>query len=619
MSTQTATQSPEQILYHRKNPVLTEREKQLRTNLLALKGGKPYIRNRLWRAPNESELSWTGKTKLGNVMEGLVGRIDRACIINDAGRVSDKVIQYLASKKVARSGINPEFESDVTGTGKSINEFFKQANETLTACQWFWIQANRGAPLKDPVTGMAKARTVAQREVDGDRIRWAIWMPFDILDWRFDESGRLIWLLTNDDAFDNTDPFADPKKICTRTLWQRNPTGAIYRTFVEDGDKVKQIDKGNISCPWVPFRLVGTPSPEPWWYDDVEMCQAQSMNLDSLHIETLVKTVFPQLVIPEGQLDMLAAKLVEVYGMENGQVQLQVIKEILRGLDSPMVEGDGEANITRFITPDSNGIAAIPTEIERKRKLLFDMVGLALFNRETRQVQTVESKQFDHLDTESTLRHRATVMQEAEVAMVELSRMMDKAWPQYTPAWPQEFGVIDPQTNITAVSTGMNVPGCTLTMRKVGLKSIAASFEAFGQMTDEDKAAIAEEIQDIEETSLTYADETTPDKKPLPGEEQPAEKPSSGSASAAPVDVVADTALNGAQVTSLVDVVSKVSLKQLPPEAAKEIIKSAFPTMDGQKVDVMINAAAKFTVQQDAPQPPASGQETKPAAKTPAQ
>jgi len=65
-----------------------------------------------------------------------------------------------------------------------------------------------------------------------------------------------------------------------------------------------------------------------------------------------------------------------------------------------------------------------------------------------------------------------------------------------------------------------------------------------------------------------------------------------------PEPVVADvaaTALNGAQVTSLVDVVTQVATKQIPIETARIIIKSAFPMLTDEAIQAMLNPLANFT------------------------
>jgi hypothetical protein len=58
---------------------------------------------------------------------------------------------------------------------------------------------------------------------------------------------------------------------------------------------------------------------------------------------------------------------------------------------------------------------------------------------------------------------------------------------------------------------------------------------------------------------------------------------------------IADTAMNGAQVASLVSIITQVTAKQLPAEAGIQLIKSAFPALDDESIKKMVDAAVAFT------------------------
>ena len=62
---------------------------------------------------------------------------------------------------------------------------------------------------------------------------------------------------------------------------------------------------------------------------------------------------------------------------------------------------------------------------------------------------------------------------------------------------------------------------------------------------------------------------------------------------------VADTAMNGAQVTSIVEIISQVASRVIPPVSAKALIRSAFPAIPVANVDAMLSpfAALPSTVQ----------------------
>jgi len=90
-------------------------------------------------------------------------------------------------------------------------------------------------------------------------------------------------------------------------------------------------------------------------------------------------------------------------------------------------------------------------------------------------------------------------------------------------------------------------------------------------------------------------------------------KPEEGSSVAVPLTPeaapVQDTAMNGAQIASLLLITDKVALKMYPPEAAIAIIKQAFPSMDGSSVSEFVNALAKAPAPQAPEQGPTPPQE----------
>lgn len=60
---------------------------------------------------------------------------------------------------------------------------------------------------------------------------------------------------------------------------------------------------------------------------------------------------------------------------------------------------------------------------------------------------------------------------------------------------------------------------------------------------------------------------------------------------------VADTAMNGAQVTSIVEIISQVASRVIPPVSAKALIVSAFPAIPPQNVDMMLSPFADMSPQ----------------------
>lgn len=89
-----------------------------------------------------------------------------------------------------------------------------------------------------------------------------------------------------------------------------------------------------------------------------------------------------------------------------------------------------------------------------------------------------------------------------------------------------------------------------------------------------------------------------------PGAE-PAATPAGASTPASGAEAVQDTALNGAQVTSLVDIIAQVVAGTLPAESAVQIILVAFPQVSAAQAAAMVNPAEAMEPPEPAPAQPA--------------
>lgn len=469
----------------RKHKIMAKRETQIRRNALAVDGGRDYINERLWRAPNETDVSWNGDTA-----RGIVGRKERTGLVNDAGRVANKINQYIFKEEAKREGADRAFLADCTGGGESVHDFMQRVNTSFTCARWLWLQADR-APLAE-----GESETLA----DKAPIRWILWDALDVPDWCMDDAGRIKWLVTRSAVYINDDPREEAKDCRLHTLYEVGEDGGVYITEKADKCELPGL-RERVLLPGIdriPFVLVGRPSARAWWFDDVENIQAQILNLDSMHYETLAETVFPQLVLPSSIGNSLETRLVE--RKIDGQTVVSLIKEATLGRKIPIMEGAEDKGISRFITPGGN-LELLTNEISRKRALLFDMVGLAFFNKETRQVQTAESKQFDQLDTNSTLANRALILQNAEAALVNLSRMFDKSFKTWEPAYPSKFDVVDATALSQALVQTSNMPVKTPKVKKIEAKCAVRVLKeiAAGSVTQQE---INDALSEIDETDF---------------------------------------------------------------------------------------------------------------------
>ena len=471
------------IIENRVHAYMQKRSRQLILNTLAIQGGTDYVRARLWRAPNESDLSWYGDTA-----RGVVGRIERTALVNDAGRVANKINQYIFSDDIQRTGGSDAFFADVTGDGEAMDVFMERVNTAITAQGWCWVQVDR-APL------LEGGETLANKPP----VRLKLWDAQDVVDWSFDDSGGIRWLITKSTYCDNSNPRLEPVCGIITTLWERTDDGAIAVTEECSTARVNYtLRTGEIiqGLREVPFILIGRPTDKAWWFDDVERIQAQILNLDSMHNETLTENVYPQLVLPLSLINSLESTLAE--RKVNGESVIGLIRELTVGRKTPVIEAGEDKGISRYIMP-SGDCKLLTDEATRKRALLFDTAGLALFSKETRQVQTAESKRFDQLDTNSTLGNRARILDDAERRIAAMVAVFDPSVGNWQPQYPADFDVVDAAALADSVMKLDNMPsaGKVAVVRRFILKAaVRVAAESAGGLLD--KADIVDALKEID-------------------------------------------------------------------------------------------------------------------------
>ena len=471
------------IFANRKHRILTIRESQIRYNELAVRGGRPYVDARLWRAPNETDISWDG-----DVSRGIVGRKSRSALVPDAARVANKINQYIFKTVATRTTKDEAFLANCTGSGESVHEFMQRVNAAITFGGWCWLQVDR-ATLAE-----GESETLANKAP----IRWLLWSALDVTDWCFDGSGGLKWLIVRSHIYQNENPRIAAKEGYLSTLYELGDDGTVYVSEEVTGGLTIENLRTKAPIPGlkrIPFIPIGTPSDDSWWFDDVENLQAQILNLDSQHNETLTESVYPQIVLPASLSNSLETKLVE-HG-ENGKKVVSLILEATLGRKVPIMEGEEDKGISRYIAP-AGDLKILTDECTRKRSLLFDIAGLALFNKETRQVQTAESKQFDQMDTNSTLKNRALLLQEAETKLIELSKVFDKSFAAWEPVYPSEFDVVDVAALSQALVVAANAPDKTPLVRKLVAKANLRIIREIASSIATD-AEFEEALQEIDE------------------------------------------------------------------------------------------------------------------------
>lgn len=477
------------ILSTRQHWIMKARQGQMHLNGLAAHGGRPYVEERLWRAPNETDVSWNGDPSAH-----IAGRLDRTACVDDAMRVANKINQYIFKTPAVRDGADEAFAANCTGDGETINAFMQRVNLSITYGKWCWVQVDR-AP-----------KTADETLADKKPVRLILWDAEDVSDWCIDASGAIQWLIVRSRIYDNRDPRNNASEGFLYTLYEMID-GRVYITEeVANGCKIEMADlRTQQELPGlarIPFVLIGKPSEKAWWFDGVENLQAQVLNLDSMHNETLTETVYPQLVVPTSLADSLEVKLAEK--KIDGKKVVSLIRELTVGRKIPILESGEDKGITRYITPDGD-LKMLTDEATRKRNLLFDMAGLAMFNRETRKVQTAESKAFDQLDTNSTLGNRATLLQEAETKIVDMIKVFDASFKGWEPKYETEFDVVDVVALGQALNLAANAPDKTPLVKKICAKINVRILKELsnGIVPDDEFEAALDEIEEHDFAAAT--------------------------------------------------------------------------------------------------------------------
>lgn len=504
------------IITTRKHPYYTKRINQLELNRLAYKGGRDYIERRLWRAPNETDTQW-----FGDDSEQIVGRKDRSCLVNDAQRIVAKIKQYIFKKPPTRANIDTDFEATAGGQTCGINDFMKKVCDAMTTGQWCWIQVDT-TPVKYDQLGYPLPQTLANKP----KVFWRLWESCSVPDWCIEPDGTLRWIIVRTQIYNSSNPNVAGKYFNISTLFWLNP---------DDGKVYKTEKSGESGCPFqlaenelvvgldrIPFVCVGNPSPDGWWFDDVENIQAQVMNYDSMHNETLTDAVYPQLVVPMAILNTLETnmKLEKL----TGEKLITLQRELIKGRKNPFYENADDKGVTRYIQPASGDLTLMTTEQERKRKLLFDMCGLALFNRETRQVQTAESKSFDQMDTNATLVNRAQILELAEKRAIELSKYFDPSFKVYTPVYNQKYDVVDVGVLSQSITQISQMPNTTPKMRRVCLKAAMRVVLEIGGVDEKEYDECIKEINAIKDSEFNQVHNLFPELKAEEGNDDDLEK-----------------------------------------------------------------------------------------------
>jgi hypothetical protein len=113
-------------------------------------------------------------------------------------------------------------------------------------------------------------------------------------------------------------------------------------------------------------------------------------------------------------------------------------------------ESSEEAGISRYIAPNGAETSTIRQENDHLKNELFDIIGLTLI-KETREVQSAESKAWDHQQVCQFLLNRVDVLEQTELAVWKLMNLYDPAIKVPEISYNRDFSLVDLQKSIAGL------------------------------------------------------------------------------------------------------------------------------------------------------------------------
>lgn len=417
------------------HPTLLARYDQLRVNLLALEGGRPYIDARLSRFAGENKISWEGGTRKDGTT--VTGRLEQAHCVPYPGRISEKINQYVFSEPAQRLGADPAFLSSVNREGTSVHFFLRDLNSLLTACRWAWVGVDM-----PKVDGEISVLTKERNQI---RPYWVLYSPLEVVDWCFDELGGVKWVLTETTEYKNDDPTKEPTTRRVRNLWEKGRKTEYWFDEASKSLKTRIVELSLKSR--VALFPVGTISPRPHLFDSIESINRTILDLESVSRQNYFDRCFPQMYLPASVLNAMA----EVLKGHSAEEMM----EMVIGLNFPILLEEGD-QVPGYIQPASGDLAAPDQKIKQLKSDMFECVGMML-RTESRSAQSGEAKSWDHLDVEQVLKDRANILAAAEMKAIELSALWDTSFKSYAPEYPQSFNVRDYAADMASIISLMQV------------------------------------------------------------------------------------------------------------------------------------------------------------------
>jgi hypothetical protein len=341
------------------HPLYTQQLDQWTEYRLCYEGGPVYLANYLARHTKERPVDFAARLK-------------RAVHPNHARAVIDTYAAHLYRQKIPRTSSTStldELWADMDLLGTPADEFYERAAQLVQRGGRVAVVVDR----LDPDGGQALTR--AQERAAGRRPYAYIVDTEDVLDWRVDRRGQLVWVAIRERVEETREPMsaassapaAERVRVWTRTDWR-----LLEVSKGEDGTSTQEVARAEHPCGEVPvaFAFWGMrKGVEPLGdsaLTDLAPMNRRLTNLVSLIDEQIYQHVFSILAVPRSTWDAL--------------------EQVNWSVSGALPFHDETTHTPYYLSPDVGQIAAIRTEIEKTEEQIRLLSGLGRVNSDTRHV-----------------------------------------------------------------------------------------------------------------------------------------------------------------------------------------------------------------------------------------
>lgn len=273
-----------------------------------------------------------------------------------------------------------------------------------------------------------------------------------------------------------------------------------------------------------------------------------------------------------------------------------------------------------WIEPSGNSQRVMREQIVFEFQWAMRCAGLELAADQSAQVQSGEALRIRSRDFESRARRFARNLQRWEVSTLRLlAAMAGRPGAETSVTYPKRITMPDPSEDLDRALRLLMAPVEIGTIARREAVKLAA--DSVLSLNDETASQVSDELESIYSEDLaTSSAELSVKRLRAQNEARGLEQVNANETSpaqpvvdttAAPAadtsTTVQDLALNGAQVSSLLEIITAVRAGALPAATAREVIASAFPSFSAARIDAMLSPLAGLpppTAVQPAAHPP---------------